>query len=142
MPMYCTVTESEQRRNLRAFVEIDRSTMSGERLAVKLIEYARLFQHETQPVDRRKPAATGAAWLRWYPDLPRVLFVLTGAPRTRLENRMSDPQAMVAHHPLVAAFAGDVRLGAAVLEDLEQAGPSQPVWVPLPGGKPRPWTEL
>ncbi|MFJ9758408.1 replication-relaxation family protein [Streptomyces sp. NPDC101149] len=105
-------------------------------------DHARLFQHETQPVDRRKPAATGAAWLRWYPDLPRVLFVLTGAPRTRLENRMSDPQAMVAHHPLVAAFAGDVRLGAAVLEDLEQAGPSQPVWVPLPGGKPRPWTEL
>ncbi|MGW4559080.1 replication-relaxation family protein [Streptomyces sp. NPDC004365] len=140
--MYYTVAEHQQRRKLRAFVEVDRSTMSAERLAVKLIEYARLFQYEAQPVGRRKPAATGPAWLRWYPVFPRVLFVLTGASRTRLGNRMSDLQAMVAHHPLVAAFAGEVRLAAAVLEDLEQHGPTQPVWVPLTGGNPRPWTEL
>jgi hypothetical protein len=31
-------------------VEVDRSTMSSERLAVKLIEYARLFQYEARPV--------------------------------------------------------------------------------------------
>src|SRR4051794_23909001 len=37
--MYYTVVESERRRKLRAFVEVDRSTMSSERLAVKLIEY-------------------------------------------------------------------------------------------------------
>jgi hypothetical protein len=42
--------ESEHRRKLRAFVEVDRSTMSSERLAVKLIEYARLFQYEARPV--------------------------------------------------------------------------------------------
>ncbi|MGW9030594.1 replication-relaxation family protein [Streptomyces sp. NPDC055722] len=140
--MYYTVAESEHRRKLRAFVEVDRTTMSSERLAVKLIEYARLFQHEAQPVGRRKPAGAGPAWLRWYPVFPRVLFVLTGASRARLENRMSDLQAMVAHHPLVAALALEVRLGAAVLEDLEQHGPAQSVWVPLTGGKPRPWTEL
>ncbi len=97
--MYYTVVESEHRRKLRAFVEVDRSTMSSERLAVKLIEYARLFQYEAQPVGRRRQATAGPAWLRWYPVFPRVLFVLTGASRARLENRMSDLQAMVAQHP-------------------------------------------
>ncbi|WP_435843916.1 replication-relaxation family protein, partial [Streptomyces fructofermentans] len=41
--MHYTVVETERRRKLRAFVEVDRTTMSSERLAVKLIEYARLF---------------------------------------------------------------------------------------------------
>jgi hypothetical protein len=140
--MYYTAVQSEHRRKLRAFVEVDRSTMSSGRLAVKLIEYARLFQYEAQPVGRRRPAAAGPAWLRWYPVFPRVLFVLTGASRARLDNRISDLQAMVAQHPLVAALAREVRLGAAVLEDLEQRGPAQAVWVPLTDGKPRPWTEL
>ncbi|WRZ87625.1 replication-relaxation family protein [Streptomyces sp. NBC_01007] len=140
--MYYTVIEGEHRRKLGAFVEIDRSTMSGWRLAAKLIEYARLFQYEAQPVGRRRKADVGPAWLRWYPVFPRLLFVLTGAYRTRLENRMGDLQAMVAQHPLVAALAREVRLGAAVLEDLEQQGPIRPVWVPLTGGKPRSWTDL
>ncbi|MGW0916701.1 replication-relaxation family protein [Streptomyces sp. NPDC002784] len=140
--MHYTAVESEHRRKLRAFVEVDRSTMSSERLAVKLIEYARLFQYEAQPVGRRRQASAGPAWLRWYPVFPRVLFVLTGAPRTRLEKRISDLQAMVAQHPLVADLAREAPLGAAILEDLEHNGPAQDVWVPLAGGKPRPWTAL
>lgn len=48
--MHYTVIKGEQRRKLRAFVEVDRTTMSSERLAVKLIEYTRLHQHEAQPV--------------------------------------------------------------------------------------------
>ncbi|MEU4497585.1 replication-relaxation family protein [Streptomyces sp. NPDC023998] len=139
--MYYTTAESEHRRKLRAFAEVDRTTMSSERLAVKSIEHARLFQYEAQPVTRHRPAATGPAWLRWYPVFPRVLFVLTGASRTRLDNRISDLQAMVAQHPLVTALAREVRLGATVLEDIEQHGPAQAVWVPLAGGKTRPWTE-
>ena len=134
--MHYTVVESEHRRKLRAFVEVDRSTMSSERLAVKLIEYARLFQYEAQPVGRRR-AAAGPAWLRWYPVFPRVLFVLTGSSRARLENRTSDLQAMVAHHPLVADLARVVRLGAAVLEDLEQQGMDAPHERQTP-----PWTDL
>ncbi|MET8809682.1 replication-relaxation family protein [Streptomyces sp. NPDC004546] len=139
--MYYTAVQSEHRRKLRAFVEVDRSTMSSERLAAKLIEYARLFQHEAQPVGRRRQTTAGPAWLRWYPVFPRVLFVLTGASRTRLEHRMSDLQAMVAHHPLVAAPAREVRLAATVLEDIEEHGPAQAVWVPLAGGKPCAWTD-
>ncbi|MFF9221670.1 replication-relaxation family protein [Streptomyces viridosporus] len=140
--LHYTLIQGEQRRKLRAFVEVDRATMSGERLAVKLIEYARLHQYEAPPVGRRRRVAAEPGRLRWYPVFPRVLFVLTGAPRTRLEGRIGDLQAMAARHPLVAAPAGEVALGAAVLEDLEQHGPAQDVWTPLPGGTPRPWTDL
>lgn len=140
--MHYTVVDGEHRLKLRAFVEVDRTTMSSERLAVKLIEYARLFRYEAQPVGRRRPASAGPAWLRWYPLYPRVLFVLTGASGARLRNRISDLQAMVAQHPLVAGLSREVPLGAVVLEDIEQHGPSGEVWVPLTGGQPRPWTDL
>ncbi|MFF4829429.1 replication-relaxation family protein [Streptomyces sp. NPDC001312] len=139
--MHYTLTAGEQRRKLRAFIEVDRATMSGERLAAKLIEYARLWAYEPQPVGRRRQAG-GPGWLRWYPVFPRVLFVLTGASRQTMDNRISDLKAMVAHHPLVADLAREVPLGAAVLEDLDECGPTSDVWVPLAGDKLRPWTAL
>ena len=68
--MHYTVVDGEHRRKLRAFVEVDRTTMSSERLAVKLIEYARLHEYEAQPVGRRRPASTGPAWLQVVSGLP------------------------------------------------------------------------
>jgi hypothetical protein len=143
--MHYTLIGEDHRAKLRAFVEVDRTTMSSERLASKLIEYARLWSYEPQPVGRqrsRQSVVPGAVWLRWYPVFPRVLFVLTGASRYVLGNRISDLQAMVAQHPLVGTFARQVPLGAAVLDDLELQGPTGDVWAPLAGGEPRPWTEL
>ncbi|MEU8907864.1 replication-relaxation family protein [Streptomyces mirabilis] len=143
--MHYTVIGEDQRTKLRAFVEVDRTTMSSERLASKLIEYARLWSYEPQPVGRqrsRQSVVPGAVWLRWYPVFPRVLFVLTGASRYVLGNRISDLQAMVAQHPLVGTLARQVPLGASVLDDLELRGPTGEVWVPLAGGERRPWTEL
>ncbi|MBL1109403.1 replication-relaxation family protein [Streptomyces sp. 5-8] len=143
--MHYTLIGDEERTKLRAFVEVDRATMGGERLASKLIEYARLWLYEPQLVGRprsRQPATGGAVWLRWYPVFPRVLFVLTGGSRYVLGNRISDLQAMVAEHPLVGTLARQVPMGAAVLDDLEDRGPASDVWVPLTGGDSRPWTEL
>lgn len=102
--------------------------MSSERQAVKVIVYGRLFQYEAQPVGRRRTASTGPAWLRWYPVFPRVLFILTSAHRTRLEDRISDVQAMTNQHPLVATLAREAPLGASVLEDIEKHDPSALVW--------------
>ncbi|MGW1269787.1 replication-relaxation family protein [Streptomyces sp. NPDC002491] len=142
--LHYTLTSDDQRTKLRAFAEIDRTTMGSERLASKLIEYARLWSHQPQPTGRRpKPQAiAGPAWLRWYPVFPRVLFILTGASRHVLNNRISDLQAMTAQHPLVNALARQVPLGAAILNDLELHGPASDVWTPLTGGTPRPWTDL
>ncbi|MGW7671486.1 replication-relaxation family protein [Streptomyces sp. NPDC054775] len=144
--MHYTLIEGDERTKLRAFVEVDRTTMSSERLASKLIEYARLWSYETQligrPRARQAAAGTGAVWLRWYPVFPRVLFVLTGASQYVLGNRISDLQAMVAAHPLVGTLARQVPMGAAILDDLEEQGPTGDVWVPLVGGDARSWAEL
>lgn len=144
--MHYTLTGGHQRANLRAFIEVDRATMSSERLAAKLIDYARLWSYEPQPVgrprQRPRQAGSGVTWLRWYPVFPRVLIVLTGASLSVLARRIADLQAMAAQHPHVAALARDVPLGAGVLEDLEAHTPTGDVWVPLTGGERRPWTEL
>lgn len=135
-----------RRLQYRAFTEIDRATMSSERLARKLISYARFHDYTPQPVGRRGTVADQAAmlaWQRFYPRFPRVLFILTGAPAASLKRRIDDLRAMTAGHPLVTQLAGQVKLGAAVLEDLEQQGPSSAVWTPLAGpADRRSWMDL
>ncbi|WP_406278304.1 replication-relaxation family protein [Streptomyces sp. NBC_00191] len=137
---------SPRRLQYRAFVEIDRATMSSERLARKLISYARFHDYTPQPVGRRGTVADQAAMLAWqrlYPRFPRVLFILTGASAPSLTRRIDDLRAMTAGHPLVAQLAGQVKLGAAVLEDLEHHGPSSAVWTPLAGpADRRSWMDL
>ncbi|MCC3655855.1 replication-relaxation family protein [Streptomyces sp. S07_1.15] len=145
--LHYTLHEAGDRRvQLRAFVEVDRATMTAERLASKLIEYARFHTYTPVPVGRRsmqQAPATGPAWQRWYPVFPRVLFVLTGAGPTALANRTASLRAMAAEHPLVASMARRVPLGAAVLEDLEAHGPRAAVWQPLDGRTaPCSWTDL
>lgn len=129
-------TGGESRMLLRAFVEVDRATMSSERVASKLITYAR-FHASAPSVPGRRAATAGAGqpalpvWQQYYPRFPRVLFVLTGAGPQALGNRITDLQAMTRQNPLVEAFAAQVPLGAAVLEDLEEHGPRAAVWTPL-----------
>ncbi|GGV69809.1 hypothetical protein GCM10010277_80190 [Streptomyces longisporoflavus] len=130
---------------LRAFIEIDRTTMSSERMASKLIEYARFHRYQPTPAGRRTPAPSleGPAWMRWYPLYPRILFILTGATRRTLNNRTTDLRSMADIHPAVTDLARHTPLAAAILEDLEQHGPAAPLWTPLTGTpEPRPWTDL
>ncbi|MFF4429806.1 replication-relaxation family protein [Streptomyces sp. NPDC001513] len=135
-----------RRLQYRAFVEIDRTTMSSERLARKLITYARFHDYTPQTAGRHGTVADQAsplAWQRFYPRFPRILFVLAGAPRATLTNRIADLRRMTADHDLVTRFAAHVPLGAATLDDLEGLGPSGPVWTPLAGtAEPRGWTQL
>ncbi|WP_406834847.1 replication-relaxation family protein [Streptomyces sp. AHU1] len=132
-----------RRAKLRCLVEIDRATSSSERLARKLIDYARLYAYTPVPGRRSLAGPVGPVWQRSYPVFPRILFVLTGAGAVTLSNRLKDLQAMAAEHPAVAAFARTVPLGAAVLEDMEDGGPSAAVWTRLNGrGGTCSWTEL
>ncbi|MEV0521821.1 replication-relaxation family protein [Streptomyces sp. NPDC050439] len=132
------------RTKLRALIEVDRATMSSERLATKLIDYARLHTHTPPATGRRKTHNSPApGWQRWYPVFPRILFILTGAAPRTLTHRIQDLQAMAAEHPAVTQLALNVPLGAALLDDLETVGPSGPVWTPLAGhSTPRSWTQL
>ena len=125
------------RRQLRAFVEVDRTTMSSERLASKLMTYGRFLEHTPTAVGAGRRSGRAQApepvWQRFYPIYPRVLFVLTGASRPVLERRIGDLRAMAAGNPLASRLARKVPLGAAVLEDLQEQGPSVAVWTPLTG---------
>lgn len=136
-----------QRLQYRAFVEVDRATMSSERLARKLISYARFHDYTPQAAAGRRGTvadqAAMLAWQRFYPRFPRVLFILTGARADSLQRRINDLRAMTAGHPLVTQLAGQVHLGAAILEELEQYGPSAEVWTPLSGSvDSRSWMDL
>ncbi|MGW2863391.1 replication-relaxation family protein [Streptomyces sp. NPDC001205] len=125
---------------LRAFVEVDRATESAERLAAKLITYARFHAAPASaPGGRRQGGGAGGLvpWQRSYPVFPRVLFVLTGAGPRALAQRIADLQAMVRQHPLVSQFAAAVPLGAAVLEEIEENAASADVWLPLANGSSR-----
>ncbi|MFJ5218755.1 replication-relaxation family protein [Streptomyces sp. NPDC088354] len=143
--MHYTAT-APRRLQYRAFIEVDRATMSSERLSRKLISYARFHDYTPMAPGRRGTVAdqtTMLAWQRFYPRFPRVLFVLTGAAPDILQRRINDLRAMVAVHSLVTQLASQVPLGAAVLEDLEQYGASGPVWTPLAGpADRRSWMEL
>lgn len=83
--MHYTLIDGQQRRKLRAFVEVDRATMSSERMAAKLIEYARLWTYEPQTVGRRRQAA-GPGGLRWYPGFS------SGPVRTDRRSASGDEQ--------------------------------------------------
>ncbi|WP_407555524.1 replication-relaxation family protein [Streptomyces sp. Pv4-95] len=130
---------------LRAFIEVDRATESSERLASKVITYARFHSHVPVLGRRGNGAAPSGLrpWQRSYAVFPRLLFVLTGAGPRALAQRVSDLRSMVWEHPLTERFAAEVAVGAAVLEELEERGPSAAVWWPLDGRTGRcSWMEL
>lgn len=135
---------SPGRTLLRAFVEVDRATESSERLASKVITYARFHNHVPLSGRRGSVDSSGIApWQRKYPVFPRLLFVLTGAGPRALANRVADLRAMVCEHPLTERFADEVPIGAAILEEMEEHGPSAAVWWPLDGRPGRSsWMEL
>ncbi|MCC2280563.1 replication-relaxation family protein [Streptomyces sp. ET3-23] len=124
---------SPHRSLLRAFVEVDRATESSERLASKLISYARYHSGHPAAGSRRTGTEQSgiAPWQRSYTAFPRILFVLTGAGERALAQRIADLQAMARQHPLVAHLTAQVPVGAAVLEHLEEQGASAPVWSPV-----------
>jgi hypothetical protein len=126
---------------LRAFVEVDRATMGPERLAAKLISYARLHSYVPSVPGRRptlqQPAVEG--WRRRYPLFPRLLFVLDGTGPVGIENRISALHAATRDMTLFG-FLHEVPVLAAPLTNLLRDGPSAPVWRPVqdPGSRV-PW---
>ncbi|MFJ2582905.1 replication-relaxation family protein [Kitasatospora aureofaciens] len=120
------------RRSLnRAFVEVDRGTMGSEKLASKLIGYARFHEHHPVPVHLRRTVgaqSVGPAWQQHYTRFPRLLFVLADTGEQAAQHRIRDLQALAGLHPMVEQMLTTVRAGAARLDDLEQHGPGGAVW--------------
>jgi hypothetical protein len=126
-----------ERIQLRAFVELDRNRMSSERVAAKLISYARFWEYVPAAGRGRAGHPADLAWQRTYPRFPRILFLLTGGGTAALERRIADLHAMATGHPQVARMATQVPLGATTLHQLEVAGPFGPIWTQLHNGQSR-----
>jgi len=101
------------------FLELDRATLSVDRLAAELARYAAL--HEAKDAKRRP------LWRLSYPAFPPVHCVLTGAPRRVLLRRRATASVLVARDPLLGATP-EVSISICLLEDLQAEGPFAPIF--------------
>ncbi|MEU9044603.1 MULTISPECIES: replication-relaxation family protein [unclassified Kitasatospora] len=126
------------RRLCRAFVEVDRGTMASEKLAAKLIGYARFREYHPIPPHLRRTAGAQSVLLAWqqhYVVFPRLLFALADTGERAARQRIRDLQGIADAHPLVARMLMTVKASAARLADLEQLGVGQvEEWKAAPAG--------
>lgn len=102
------------------FLEVDRATLSVDRLARELARYAELY--------RAREAKTGEPlWRASYPVFPKLHCVLTGAPRRALSRRRSTASVLLASDPLLSGTP-EVAISICLLEDLRAEGPYAPVF--------------
>ena len=103
------------------FLELDRATLSVDRLVAELARYADLH---------RASVGGEPIWRQHYPRFPKVLCVLAGAPPPALERRRRSVTALLGDR-LQVAGAMEVRISICLLEDLRREGPFAPVFRPL-----------
>lgn len=107
------------------FLELDRSTLSVDRLAAALGRYASLY------------LATGPdgepLWKSRYPWFPPVLCVLAGASRPALERRRDAVCALLAAGPALERAEG-VSIRICLADDLRAEGPFAPIFTDV--GRP------
>jgi Replication-relaxation len=101
------------------FLELDRATLSVDRLAAELARYAELH---------RLTGADGEPlWRERYPVFPPVHCVLTGGRRAVLERRRATTLAMLGTYPRFTRES-EVAVSICLLEDLERQGPFAPIF--------------
>jgi len=102
------------------FLELDRATLSVDRLATELARYGELYR--AKEAKAREPL-----WRSRYPVFPRVHCVLTGAPRRALARRRSTTSVLLAADPLLSRTP-EVAISICLLDDLRRDGPFAPVF--------------
>jgi hypothetical protein len=101
------------------FLELDRATLSVDRLVAELARYAELH--------RFKGSDGEPVWKQHYPRFPRVHCVLAGASRAALERRQASVSALLCGNPRFAG-ARAVRISICLLGDLVSQGPFAPIF--------------
>ncbi len=102
------------------FLELDRATLSVDRLVAELASYAELYRAEGGDGE--------PAWRAYYPRFPAVHCVLAGASRAALERRRKSVIALLRSNPRVVRTR-EVQISICLLEDLEERGPFAPIFV-------------
>ncbi len=115
---YLRLTDSEVVVEQR-FLELDRATLSVDRLAAELARYGRLLCAAGK--------GAGLLWRSQYPSFPPVICILAGAGRPALHRRRDTAVAMLREDPDFVDSPGlSVRLCLA--EDLAERGPFAPIF--------------
>ncbi len=102
------------------FLEVDRATLSVDRLTAELVRYAELYR-------AREAKAAEPLWRARYPVFPRVLCALAGAPGPVLSRRRSTACVLLASDPLLSRTP-EVSISICLLEDLCREGPYAPIF--------------
>jgi hypothetical protein len=101
------------------FLELDRATLTIDRLVAELARYAELH--------RAKGPSGEAMWMERYPLFPKVHCVFAGASRAALERRRQSVLALLHANPQLAGARGP-RISICLLEDLSARGPFAPIF--------------
>jgi protein involved in plasmid replication-relaxation len=115
---YVRLTTSEVVVEQR-FLELDRATLSVDRLAAELARYGRLLRAE----DRQGEPL----WQSQYPSFPPVICVLAGAERAALRRRRNTAVAILGDDPDFAD-SPELSVRLCLAEDLAERGPFAPIF--------------
>ena len=102
------------------FVEVDRATLSVERLVAELARYGQLYR-------AREKRGGEPLWSYYYRRFPPVICALAGASREALNRRLDVARGMLAEHPALDR-AYDVEVYFCLLDDLRDRGPFSPIF--------------
>jgi Replication-relaxation len=101
------------------FIEVDRATLSVERLIAELARYGQL--------SRARDKGGKSLWLGHYPSFPPIICALAGASRKALIRRRDIAIVLLEDHPeLDRAYA--VGIYFCLLDDLTERGPFAPIF--------------
>lgn len=101
------------------FIELDRATLSVDRLVSELVRYAEFNRATTKRAE--------AQWRSRYPVFPPVLCVLTGRSREALTRRRQVALMLLGSDPRLERAYG-VTISFCLLDDLKRSGPFAPIF--------------
>jgi hypothetical protein len=102
------------------FLEVDRATLSLERLVAELARYGQLYRARVK--GRQEPL-----WRYSYPVFPPVICALSGASRKALARRRTMALTLLDRHPALSGSAG-VAIYVCFLDELRERGPLAPIF--------------
>lgn len=114
------------------FLELDRGHESVHTLVGKIRGYRAYATYSPAP-RRDQTHLPAKLWQREYPVLPGVLFVFADVPRRKVQRRIQALAGYVAADPYLQDLHRDgLQVAATTLEDLQDHGPHEEVFVGIP----------
>ncbi|MBO2448707.1 replication-relaxation family protein [Actinomadura barringtoniae] len=119
---YASQAANGDHLSLIRFLELDRGTLSVERLACRVRNYGQMHDYTS---------GGRPAWRHRYPVFPKLLIVLDGLPPQRLQRRMHMLIDLARQDPHIVQRAEPVSALVTTLAEIQAAGPFSAIFHPL-----------